>query len=208
MFGSFGFPAVAVSATVVTTGVWNLGFKFGLPIVAVVLLAVTGQSTGRAVGAALIGVLLIVVSGTVLWLVFRDEASARRIGRLGDRMPNCREGLLQSPASLIARFPAGRLCLGRLQQPFPADPVDCFFMAGFPVLVKQGDFLCCRSQSSGGDDDVVAHLLGAVGPALQSLGPPHRGLGLAAAGPDLHRPVGRGRPRQPGVGQGTVAHRR
>jgi len=63
MFGSFGFPAVAVSTAVVTTGVWNLGFKFGLPIVAVVLLAVTGQSTGRAVGAALIGVLLIVVSG-------------------------------------------------------------------------------------------------------------------------------------------------
>jgi putative heme transporter len=96
MFGSFGFPAVAVSAAVVTTGVWNLGFKFGLPIVAVVLLAVTGQSTGRAVGAALIGVLLIVVSGTVLWLVFRDEASARRIGRLGDRSST---GCCTSPAS-------------------------------------------------------------------------------------------------------------
>ena len=33
-----------------------LGFKFGLAVVAVVLLAITGQSTGRAVGAALIGV--------------------------------------------------------------------------------------------------------------------------------------------------------
>jgi putative heme transporter len=88
MFGSFGFSNVAVSTTVVTTGVWNLGFKFGLPIVAVVLLAVTGHSTGRAVGAALIGVLLIVVFGVVLWLVFRDEASARWVGRLGDRILN------------------------------------------------------------------------------------------------------------------------
>jgi hypothetical protein len=56
MFDSFGFSNVAVSTAVVTTGAWNLGFKFGLPVVAVVLLAITGQSTGRAVGAALIGV--------------------------------------------------------------------------------------------------------------------------------------------------------
>jgi putative heme transporter len=88
MFGSFGFSNVAVSTAVVTTGVWNLGFKSGLPIVAVVLLAVTGHSTGRAVGAALIGVALIAVFGIVLWLVFRDEASARRVGRLGDRILN------------------------------------------------------------------------------------------------------------------------
>ena len=88
MFGSFGFSNVAISTAVVTTGVWNLGAKFGLPIVAVVLMAVTGHSAGRAVGAAVIGVLLIAVSGTVLWLIFRDEASARRVGRLGDRILN------------------------------------------------------------------------------------------------------------------------
>ena len=88
MFGSFGFSNVAISTAVVTTGVWNLGAKFGLPIVAVVLMAATGYSAGRAVGAALIGVVLIAVSGTVLWLIFRDEASARRVGRLGDRILN------------------------------------------------------------------------------------------------------------------------
>jgi len=49
-------------------------------------------------------------------------------------------------------------------------------MAGFPA--KQGDFLCYRGQSSGSGDDVVPHLLGAVGLVLQSLGAPHRGLGL------------------------------
>ncbi|HTX65074.1 MAG TPA: dienelactone hydrolase family protein [Opitutaceae bacterium] len=46
MFGSFGFSNVAISTAVVTTGVWNLGTKFGLPIAAVALLAVTGQRTG------------------------------------------------------------------------------------------------------------------------------------------------------------------
>jgi putative heme transporter len=88
MFDSFGFSNVAVSTAVVTTGVWNLGFKLGLPIVVVVLTAVTGHSSGRAVGAALAGMLLFAVSGTVLRLIFRDESSVRWAGRLGDRILN------------------------------------------------------------------------------------------------------------------------
>jgi uncharacterized protein (TIRG00374 family) len=88
MFGSFGFSDVAISTAVATTGIWNLAFKFGLPIVAVVLVAVTGQSTGGAVGVALLGVLVIGVSGVVLWLVFRSPDSARWVGRLGDRILN------------------------------------------------------------------------------------------------------------------------
>jgi len=88
MFDSFGFSNVDVSAAVVTTGVWNLGFKFGLPIVVVALLAVTGHGTGGEVGAALAGVLLFVVFGTVLRLIFRNESSARWTGRLGDRIVN------------------------------------------------------------------------------------------------------------------------
>jgi putative heme transporter len=88
MFGSFGFTAVAITSAVATTGIWNLGFKFALPIVAVELVAATGHSTGGAVGAALAGVLAIALSGTALWLVFRDEDSARRVGRAGDRIVN------------------------------------------------------------------------------------------------------------------------
>jgi uncharacterized protein (TIRG00374 family) len=88
MFGSFGFPALAISSAVATTGIWNLGFKFALPIVAVVLVAATGHSTGGAVGVSLLGVLAIALSGIVLWLIFRDEDSARRLGRRGDRTVN------------------------------------------------------------------------------------------------------------------------
>jgi uncharacterized protein (TIRG00374 family) len=88
MFGSFGFSNVAISTAVATTGIWNLAFKFGLPIIAVVLVAVTGQNTGGAVGVALLGVLIIAVSGVVLWLVFHSPASARWVGRLGDRILN------------------------------------------------------------------------------------------------------------------------
>jgi uncharacterized protein (TIRG00374 family) len=88
MFGSFGFTNVSTSTAVATTGIWNLAFKFGLPIVALVLVAVTGQSTGGAVGAASLGVLIVAVSGVVLWLVFRSDTSAHRVGRMGDRVLN------------------------------------------------------------------------------------------------------------------------
>ena len=88
MFGSFGFTNVSTGTAVATTGVWNLGFKFGLPIVAVVLVAVTGQSTGGAVGAASLGAGIIAASGIVLWLVFRSATSAHRVGQVGDRVLN------------------------------------------------------------------------------------------------------------------------
>ena len=88
MFESFGFTNVAISTAVVATGIWNLAFKFGLPVVAVVLPAVTGQGTGGVVGAAIFGVVAIVVSGLVLWLTFRSEKSAHWVGHLGDRFVN------------------------------------------------------------------------------------------------------------------------
>ena len=50
-------------------------------------------------------------------------------------------------------------------------------MAGFPDLVQQGDFLGYRGQSPGSGDELVVYLPGAVGPALQLLGAPHRSLG-------------------------------
>ena len=88
MFGSFGFSPVAISTAVVTTGVWIMSFKLGFPIVAVALVGVTGQDTAGAVGAAVLGVVVIVVLGSLLWLVFRSPTSALWIGRLGDRALN------------------------------------------------------------------------------------------------------------------------
>ena len=99
MFGSFGFSNVAVSTAVGTTGVWILAFKLGLPIVAVVLVVLAGQSTAGTVGAALLGVLVIAVFGLVLWLVFRSDASAHRLGRGGDRALNWVLHFRHKPAS-------------------------------------------------------------------------------------------------------------
>jgi uncharacterized protein (TIRG00374 family) len=54
----------------------------------VALMAATGHSTGGAIGVSLLGVLAIALLGTVLWLIFHDEASARRLGRRVDRIVN------------------------------------------------------------------------------------------------------------------------
>jgi uncharacterized protein (TIRG00374 family) len=99
MFGSFLFSNVAITAAVFTTGLWNMAFKLGLPIVAVVLVAVTGQSVAGAAGVALLGVLILAVAGVALWLVFRSPASAHWLGRLGDRVTNWVLHLFHKPSS-------------------------------------------------------------------------------------------------------------
>jgi uncharacterized protein (TIRG00374 family) len=99
MFASFGFANVPISTAVVTTGMWNLAFKFGLPIVAVVLVGVTGQSVVGAAGAAALGVLVLAVSAVGVWLVFRSAASAHWVGRLADRIVNWLLHFLRKPKS-------------------------------------------------------------------------------------------------------------
>ncbi len=99
MFGSHGFSNVAIPTAVGTTGVWIMAFKLELPIVAVVLVVLAGQSTAGAVGAALVGVLVIAVFGLVLWLVFRSDASAHRLGHLRHRALNWVLHFRHNPAS-------------------------------------------------------------------------------------------------------------
>lgn len=88
MFGSFGQSEVAISTAVVATGIWNLGFKFGLPIVAVTLVLLTGQNTAGTLALAALGVVIIIVAGIVIWLTLRDDRSAQAVGRFGDRVVN------------------------------------------------------------------------------------------------------------------------
>ncbi len=88
MFSSFGFPDVVIASAILTTGVWNLAARFVLPVATVALLAVTPRATAQVVGAAITGLVALVVLGVMLWMVFRSEASARWLGRLADRGVN------------------------------------------------------------------------------------------------------------------------
>lgn len=99
MFSSFGFSDLAISTAVITTGVWNLAVKLGLPVVAVALLAVTAHPTGAAVGAAVGGLVVMIVAGVALWLQFRSETVAHWLGRLADRVSNWVFHFFHKPAT-------------------------------------------------------------------------------------------------------------
>jgi putative heme transporter len=88
MFSSFGFSDVVISTAVVTTGIWNIGARLALPVMAVAWLAVTGHPKPLVVDAALAGVVVIAVSGVALWLALRSEVSARWLGHQADRLVN------------------------------------------------------------------------------------------------------------------------
>ena len=99
MFSSFGFTDVVISTAVLTTGIWNIAARLGLPVAAVAVLAVTAHPTTRVVEGAVTGVAVMAVSGVVLWLVFRSEASARWLGHLTDRLVNWAVHFFRKPPS-------------------------------------------------------------------------------------------------------------
>ncbi len=77
---SWGFSAGDVGRYVVVSGIWNNFVKLGLPVVALALLAVTGESSGRLVAGAGIGVVVLVGSIVGLIALLRSGTAARKIG--------------------------------------------------------------------------------------------------------------------------------
>ncbi|MGZ8611235.1 MAG: lysylphosphatidylglycerol synthase transmembrane domain-containing protein [Actinomycetota bacterium] len=81
---SWGFYRQSIALYVGVTGVWNVFLKLGLPIVALALLALTGQATLALVIGALIGLAVLAVAVALFALALWRKDLARRIGdRLG-----------------------------------------------------------------------------------------------------------------------------
>ncbi|MCI0632323.1 MAG: flippase-like domain-containing protein [Actinobacteria bacterium] len=77
---SWGFGAQEITLYIGVTGVWNTFMKLGLPIVALALLAITGQATGALVVAALVGLAVLAVAVSLFALALWKKELARRIG--------------------------------------------------------------------------------------------------------------------------------
>src|SRR5438093_11842657 len=77
---SWGFTPTNVALYVGVTGLWNIFTKLGLPMLALVFLALSGHLTPGYVIAAAIGAIVIAVAVLLLTLVFRSEPLAIRIG--------------------------------------------------------------------------------------------------------------------------------
>jgi putative heme transporter len=94
---SWGFTATSVALYVGVTGIWNIFTKLGLPMLALVFLALSGHLTPTYILAALLGVVVLGVAVGLFALLFRSEAFAIRIGNRLGRMVSWFRRLLHKP---------------------------------------------------------------------------------------------------------------
>ncbi|HEY4604184.1 MAG TPA: YbhN family protein [Blastococcus sp.] len=80
MNSSWGFSRSRTSVSLLISGLWNNFAKLGLPVLAIVLLAFTGQPSAGRLVAGLLGVAGLVAALVVLFLLLRSRDSAARVG--------------------------------------------------------------------------------------------------------------------------------
>jgi uncharacterized protein (TIRG00374 family) len=80
MLTSWGFTPAEITLYVGVTGIWNIFAKLGMPMIALVLLVVTGNTNPGLVTAALIGAAILIGAVVLLVMVFKSEQMARKVG--------------------------------------------------------------------------------------------------------------------------------
>ncbi len=94
---SWGFTATNVALFVGVTGLWNIFTKLGLPMLALVFLALSGHLTPGYVVAAAVGAVVIAAAVLLLTLVFRSEKLAIRVGEAFGRAVSWLRRLVHKP---------------------------------------------------------------------------------------------------------------
>jgi len=97
MLTSWGFTPAEITLYVGVTGIWNIFAKLGLPMVALVLLVITGNTNPALVTAALVGAAILVGAVVLLVLVFRSEQMARKVGELLGRIASALLKVVRKP---------------------------------------------------------------------------------------------------------------
>ena len=80
MFRSWGFTGSEIALLISTTGVWNSFMKLAMPVIALALLAITGQATAALLAPALIGLVILAGAVFVFALMLWRKRFARAIG--------------------------------------------------------------------------------------------------------------------------------
>lgn len=102
MYRSYGYKNSQIATALVTQGVWNNFVKLGMPIVALALLAFGGEASPALIVASLVGLAMLLVAVTVLWLVLRSERSARGVARkIGGAVGFVRRLVKKAPAENV-----------------------------------------------------------------------------------------------------------
>ena len=80
MYRSWGFDNGATTLALLVSGVLNTFVKLGMPMLALGMLVVQGESSTALVAAAVIGLLVLLGAITVFALMLRTDTLARRVG--------------------------------------------------------------------------------------------------------------------------------
>jgi uncharacterized protein (TIRG00374 family) len=86
MLSGYGYAAGPATAAIGVTSVWNTLVTLGMPVLAVVVLALSGDFDTGVLAAAAVGLVVLSVVVGALVLVFRSESAARRLGGFADRL--------------------------------------------------------------------------------------------------------------------------
>jgi uncharacterized protein (TIRG00374 family) len=86
MFGSWGFSKSRTTVSLVVAGIWNNFVKLGMPVLALALLAFSGEASGSRVVAGSIGIAALVGSVAVFAYILHSEDFAQRAGVRAGRM--------------------------------------------------------------------------------------------------------------------------
>jgi len=83
---SWGFTAPSVTLSILVSGIWNVFAKLAMPVLALLLLILSGHATGKLFLPAILGLIALVVAAIVLGLIIRSERLAERIGQFGQSL--------------------------------------------------------------------------------------------------------------------------
>ncbi|HEY7876219.1 MAG TPA: lysylphosphatidylglycerol synthase domain-containing protein, partial [Actinomycetota bacterium] len=95
MFGEYGFPARATTLSILVSGIWNNFVKLGMPVVAIALLAITGDVASSVLVASIVGVIVLFVAIGMFAAVLRSESLAARVGARLGKIANALRKLLR-----------------------------------------------------------------------------------------------------------------
>ncbi len=97
MYSSWGFSKSEFAFAAVVSGLWNNFAKLALPVVALALLAVTGDVTPALLTAAVAGVAVLVGALVVFGAMLRHDGVARAVGDAAGRGVSAVRRLLHKP---------------------------------------------------------------------------------------------------------------
>ncbi len=86
MFSSWGFKRSAITLALLVSGIWNNFVKLGLPVLALALLAVAGETSAGRIVAALLGIAALLAVVAIFTAALRTEAAARKVGLVAQRV--------------------------------------------------------------------------------------------------------------------------